>query len=349
MGFHRVINPKGKPKHKWLKQAPSILIYSTKLLYWTIQRHSLFLFYCYGGIFPTAYLSLARSSLTTHCLLSTHLQQQTIDPLESLSASRPSISQICGNNCSTLSFSHHFVPSDAWIIDTGTTYHFCCNISLFSYSTLIHNTIVTLPNGHVVAINRVGSVKLSNTLSLDNVLFVPMFTFNLLNISVFTLSHNCSDNFLLNSCVIQDLTWDLTIGKSRIWNNLYFLELGNEFSNFVFANSIVLKRDIWHFCLGHPSHVKIQFLHNELHIPSFLSHLSSHHKICHMAKQTCLSFVSHNNMYANPFNLVHIDIWGPFHVSTPVEHRYFLTIIDDCTQTTWVYILCAKADVLTIF
>ena len=68
-----------------------------------------------------------------------------------------------------------------------------------------------------------------------------------------------------------------------------------------------------------------------------------------MAKQKCLSFVSHNNMYANPFNLVHIDIWGPFHVSTLVEHRYFLTIIDDYTQTTWVYILCAKVDVLTIF
>ena len=33
--------------------------------------------------------------------LSTHLQQQTIDPLESLLTSGPSISQIYGNNCST--------------------------------------------------------------------------------------------------------------------------------------------------------------------------------------------------------------------------------------------------------
>ena len=60
----------------------------------------------------------------------------------------------------------------------------------------------SLPNGHVVAINRVGSVRLFYTLNLDNILFVPMFTFNLLSISALTLSHNCSVNFLSNSCVI---------------------------------------------------------------------------------------------------------------------------------------------------
>ena len=147
--------------------------------------------------------------------LSTHLQQQTIDPFESPSTSGPSISQIYGNNCSTQFFSHPFVPSDAWVIDTGATHHVCCNISLFSHSRLVHNTTVTLPNGHVVAINRVGSVRLFDTLNLDNVLFVPMFTFNLLSISALTLSHNCSVNFLSNSSVIQDLTRGLMIRKDK--------------------------------------------------------------------------------------------------------------------------------------
>ena len=86
-----------------------------------------------------------------------------------------------------------------------------------------------------------------------------------------------------------------------------------------------------------------------LHIPNSLSHLSSHYKICHMAKQKRLPFVSHNNMSTNPFDIVHIDIWGPFNVSTPAGHRYFLTIVDDYTRATWVYLLCAKVDVLTIF
>ena len=41
-----------------------------------------------------------------------------------------------------------------------------------------------------------------------------------------------------------------------------------------------------------------------------------------------------NNMSANPFDLVHNDIWGPFNVSTPAGHRYFLTIVDDYTRAT---------------
>ena len=68
-----------------------------------------------------------------------------------------------------------------------------------------------------------------------------------------------------------------------------------------------------------------------------------------MAMQKRLSFVSHNNMSADPFDLVHINIWGPFNVSTPTRHRYYLTIVDDSTCATWVYLLCAKADVLTVF
>ena len=76
------------------------------------------------------------------------------------------------------------------------------------------------------------------------------------------------------------------------------------------------KSDILNFRLGHPSTVKIQLLHNELQIPSSLSTLSSLYRICHLAKQRRLPFISSNHMSSHPFDLVHIDIWGPFHVST---------------------------------
>ena len=139
------------------------------------------------------------------------------------------------------------------------------------------------------------------------------------------------------------------IGKGRRQNNLYFLELGTVECNSAFLCSVMSKTDVWHSCLGHPSSVKLQIFHNELHIPSSLSLLSSHCKIFHLAKQKRLPFVSHNNMSATPFDLVHLDIWGPFHVSTATGHRYFITIIDDCTRATWVYLLCAKLEVLTVF
>lgn len=40
---------------------------------------------------------------------------------------------------------------------------------------------------------------------------------------------------------------------------------------------------------------------------------------------------------------------GPFSVSTSERYRHFLTIVDDYTQVTWVYLLRTKAEVLTMF
>ena len=61
------------------------------------------------------------------------------------------------------------------------------------------------------------------------------------------------------------------------------------------------------------------------------------------------SLLFHKIMSVKPFDLVHIDIWGLFHIATPTGHKYFLTIVDDCICATWVYLLRAKSDVLTIF
>ena len=56
------------------------------------------------------------------------------------------------------------------------------------------------------------------------------------------------------------------------------------------------KSDVWHSRLGHPSPIKIQLLHNELHIPNSLFNLSSHGRIFHMVKQKHLPFVSQNHV-----------------------------------------------------
>ena len=47
--------------------------------------------------------------------------------------------------------------------------------------------------------------------------------------------------------------------------------------------------------------------------------------------------------------MIHCDIWGPYHTLTPEGYKYFLTIVDDCTQFTWVYFLRAKSDVCAVF
>ena len=50
-------------------------------------------------------------------------------------------------------------------------------------------------------------------------------------------------------------------------------------------------------------------------------------------------------MSTKPFALIHVDVWGPYSVCTYDGFRFFLTIVDDATRSTWVYLMKAKSDV----
>jgi hypothetical protein len=47
--------------------------------------------------------------------------------------------------------------------------------------------------------------------------------------------------------------------------------------------------------------------------------------------------------------LVHIDVWGPTHVSSLGGSRYYVTFIDDATRKIWVYCIRQKSDVFDTF
>ena len=49
-----------------------------------------------------------------------------------------------------------------------------------------------------------------------------------------------------------------------------------------------------------------------------------------------------------PFDLIHCDIRGPYKLPSHFEHRCFLTLIDDCTRFTWVFLLKHKFDATTV-
>lgn len=44
------------------------------------------------------------------------------------------------------------------------------------------------------------------------------------------------------------------------------------------------------------------------------------------------------------FNLIHVDIWGGYHEPSLTGAKYFLTIIDDHTRSTWVYLMKHKSE-----
>ena len=170
--------------------------------------------------------------------------------------------------------------SNTWVIDTGAIDHIVCYVHLLTTIIAITQSIVQLPNGETALVTHIGTVTLSSSLILQNVLYVPSFTFNLLSVSTFTKSQPYCLVFLSTFCFIHDLTFWRTIGVGHAINGLYLLQcdsfqqassttltnflanikLGDVFHPFSTATSHSSLSSLWHARLGHPSDSKLQAL-----------------------------------------------------------------------------------------
>lgn len=167
--------------------------------------------------------------------------------------------------------------SHSWVIDTCASCHVCSDLKMFSQTRLITKTSVTLPNGTQIAVMIAGTVFLSDQLTLDSVLFVPNFNFNLLSISALTKDTSIIVLFSSHSFHIlsynplelfQEHIPDYMIGKDNLHNNLYILDYNApaSFSTTNIHHLAHVSSEVWHQRLGHPSPNKIQLLSKYLDI-----------------------------------------------------------------------------------
>ena len=104
---------------------------------------------------------------------------------------------------------------------------------------------------------------------------------------------------------------------------------------------------MWHARLGHPSFQVLQKIKDL----SFLSKCNSEPSctICPLAKQHVLPFPSSNSHASTLFELLHLDVWGPYKQPTINKCKYFLTVVDDFSRATWTYLLPTKQHVSSTF
>ena len=204
--------------------------------------------------------------------------------------------------------------------------------------------MVQLPNGESAQVTHIGTVVLSSSLILKNVLCVPSFTFNLLSVSTLTQSQPYCLVFLSAYCFVQDLTSWKTIGVGKALDGLYLLQsnslqhssssslaaflaaynISDVFSHFTTATSTRVpspSSSIRHARLGHSSDVKLNTLCHV--IPSLQPSCNKDCHICPMEKLKRLSFPFHNKINSCAFDLVHMDVWRPYSTPTLDGFKYF--------------------------
>lgn len=76
---------------------------------------------------------------------------------------------------------------------------------------------------------------------------------------------------------------------------------------------------------------------------------SQFYNACQYDKSHQLPFTLSNSRVVKPFELIHIDLWGPSPINYVMGNCYFLSFIDDHTWFTWIYFLTTKDKVYSTF
>ena len=116
----------------------------------------------------------------------------TREQLQSLLALLPSSKPTASSLSSNIVTSYNAIANGIgnifmlWVIDSGATDHIACSLTLFVSYYKITPVTVSLPNKATTLETCMGTVILSSTLTLHNVLYVPTFDVNLVSVQRLT-------------------------------------------------------------------------------------------------------------------------------------------------------------------
>ncbi|XP_074301365.1 uncharacterized protein LOC141632749 [Silene latifolia] len=260
-----------------------------------------------------------------------------------------------------------------WIIDTGASDYMTFDLSiLHDIKLLSPSVLVSLPDGSSKLGTHMGTIYLIADIILLNVFFIPDFKQNLL--SVGRLIDDGKFTVLLkpSKCLFQAHFSNKTIAIGRRQGELYGIQhfnkpilvnkvislvkraLQHRLSSNVNSNNLNPTRcnssnnatlskhiHLLHARTGHMPVKKLKLVlpidcsnENEFHCESFV--LAKHHK---------LPFPLSFSRASRCFELLHMDVWGPYRTPELSGATYFLTLLDDHSRTTWTILFQNKGQV----
>ncbi|GJS99232.1 putative RNA-directed DNA polymerase [Tanacetum coccineum] len=232
------------------------------------------------------------------------------------------------------------------IVDSGANQHLTYTdkvlVNVINISNL--GIKVSHPNGTEAVITSVGDMVLSKTLTLYDVLVVPEYCVSLMSVHKVAKDSGLIVAFNEKKCFVlpQDLREMKVLGTGNQIDGLYYFNDNGQGNKSFEKPSCNFVKYMWHSRLGHPSDQVLKILQKEL---AFDNNDLGHCEICQKSKQTREPFPLSEHKSSVLAELVHLDLWGPYKVTSKEGFRFFLTIVDDYTRSVWVYMLKGKDEV----
>ena len=176
---------------------------------------------------------------------------------------------------------------------------------------------------------------------LTSVFYVHDFPFNLISINKLTRDLHCVLTFSHNSVTLHDRSTGKTIGIRHESQGLFHLSSPLCSTACTSMEASLL----FHSRLGHPILCKFRKL-----VPHFSSLSLLECESCQLGKHTCVLFPKRlDPRTKSPFELVHTDVWDPSRSTSTLGFHYFVTLINDYSRCTWLFLMKTRAVLLSIF
>ncbi|KAJ4711012.1 Retrovirus-related Pol polyprotein from transposon TNT 1-94 [Melia azedarach] len=247
----------------------------------------------------------------------------------------------------------HTDHNDVWILDSGASYHICPRREWFTTYEQVDGGNISMANSSVCKAVGIGSIKIrthdGKFCTLNDVRHVPLMTKNLISLSMLD---NKGFSFQGEGGVLHVCKGSNVVLKGVKRGTLYFLQ-GSTLSSSVAVASSEIDKDnmtkLWHMRLGHMSARGMQILSK--------GDLLCGHKIkdlefcehCIFGKLHRSKFPKAIHRTKGTLDYIHSDCWGPSRVESLGSHRYFVSMIDDFSRMTWVFIMKHKSEAFKNF
>ncbi|WCJ22400.1 Retrovirus-related Pol polyprotein from transposon RE1 [Euphorbia peplus] len=214
----------------------------------------------------------------------------------------------------------------AWVVDSGATTHMTYDMNmLYDVRPLSDPKKMYLPSGEVKLVELMGKVDVVPGFTLMQVLYVPTFHFHLMSVSQLLQDQQVKVQFVDDKCVLLSKSGSI-VAVALLQQGLYYL-CPNEFQNSTHRGLMAASTEgftsanveLWHKRLGHMSKEKLGHIHKYAKVCSTLASCD----VCLRSKQVSSAFGHSSIKILQPFDLVHMDCWGPYQQVSCSGDKYY--------------------------